>query len=196
VETYARDYAILPKGLLTLVDSLIRDKNYDFCFIGSFAIRPSVKRARAWIIPFVQSHFTARSFLQFTDNATRKDYVEFGSFDFTLRRNGFVPREVPMEQRGHLDLAYYEIMCQSQFALCPAGDSPWSMRLYEALVCGAIPVVKSAAETARTPQEAQLGYKFYLASEKLTFREDWVEHNRHLAHRWHTLMAKEHTFTA
>lgn len=184
---YSRDFAILPNRLFELIGSLNKEKKYDFCFIGSFAIRPAVAEAREWIIPFVRRAFGSRSFLQFTDSVTRQNHRPYGPYDHTNTRTGFVPREMPLSQRGHLDPDYYAIMCQSQFTLCPAGDAPWSMRVYEAMACRSIPVVKSISEAARTRQEAALGYKFLTTDSDFVYLEDWAEHNYRIVLESHTL---------
>ena len=183
-----RDFAILPERLFELVGSLSHAKKYDFCFIGSFAIRPAVAEARRWILPFLGRAFGPQSFLQFTDSVTRRDHKSFGPYDRTKSHIGFVPREEPVAERGHLDKNYYQVMCQSRFTLCPAGDSPWSMRFYEALVCRTIPIVNSVSEAARTTREAQLGYKFLTTNSEFVFREDWVEHNYAIARNSHALL--------
>jgi hypothetical protein len=183
---YPDDYAILPMRMLELIGSLNHEKNYDFCFIGSFSIRPAVVKGRKWILPFIRRTFGSRSYLQFTDSVTRQNHRPFGPYDHTNNRTGFVPREVPLDQRGYLDRSYYEILCQSQFALCPAGDCHWSMRFYEALACRAIPVVNSISETARTPQEAALGYKFLTTEDDFVYSQEWAEHNFQILLERHT----------
>ena len=55
-------------------------------------------------------------------------------------------------------------MCQSRFTLCPAGDSPWSFRFYEVLMCKSIPVVETWHHTYRTKEEATIKYKFVLSN--------------------------------
>ena len=183
-----RDYAILPNRLFDLVGALSHTKKYDFCFIGSFAIRPAIIEARGWILPFIRRAFGPESFLQFTDSVTRRDHESFGSYDRTNSHIGFVPREAPVGERGQLDRNYYQVMCQSRFTLCPAGDSSWSMRFYEALVCRTIPIVNSFSETVRTTKEAHLNYKFLTTKSDFIFREDWVEHNYAIARNNHALL--------
>jgi hypothetical protein len=53
-------------------------------------------------------------------------------------------------------------MCQSKFVLCPAGDSPWSFRFYEILMCKSTPIVESWHHTYRTTEEATFDYKYVL----------------------------------
>ena len=53
-------------------------------------------------------------------------------------------------------------MSQSKFVLCPAGDSSWSFRFYEVLMCKSIPIVESWHHTYRTEEESTLSYKYIL----------------------------------
>lgn len=43
------------------------------------------------------------------------------------------------------DEEYYTYMASSKFVLCPSGDAgcPWTYRFFEAMLCGAIPVVEN-----------------------------------------------------
>lgn len=41
------------------------------------------------------------------------------------------------------DVSYFEELGNSQFALCPDGDLPYSYRTFEAALCGAIPIVET-----------------------------------------------------
>lgn len=41
------------------------------------------------------------------------------------------------------DDAYYDSLARSQFVLCPTGDHIWSYRFFEAVLCGAIPIVEA-----------------------------------------------------
>ena len=57
---------------------------------------------------------------------------------------------------------YFRLLARAEFVLCPSGDFVWSYRFFEAVLCGAIPVVEEAcpayagfrfrtfADTART----------------------------------------------
>jgi hypothetical protein len=44
------------------------------------------------------------------------------------------------------DDEYYRFLGKSQFALCPSGDFAWTYRVFEAALCGAIPVVQQTCE--------------------------------------------------
>ena len=51
------------------------------------------------------------------------------------------PRVVRKDPIGRSQSEYYEDMCHSKFVLCPAGTGIDTHRIYEALACGATPVV-------------------------------------------------------
>ncbi|MDF1561666.1 MAG: hypothetical protein P1V51_01410 [Deltaproteobacteria bacterium] len=41
------------------------------------------------------------------------------------------------------DPDYYDTLCRSLFVLCPDGDFVWTYRFFEAMACGALPVIES-----------------------------------------------------
>jgi hypothetical protein len=51
------------------------------------------------------------------------------------------PRVVRKDPNGRTQPEYYEDMCHSKFVLCPTGTGLDTHRVYEALACGATPVV-------------------------------------------------------
>ena len=51
------------------------------------------------------------------------------------------PRVLRKDPAGRTQPEYYEDMCHSKFVLCPVGTGVDTHRIYEALYCGAIPVV-------------------------------------------------------
>ncbi len=181
------DYALYPRRFYRTVAGFDHEKIFDYCFIGGFKTDDATQANRAWIIDFIQRHFTDESYLQFTDRRTKKDYVPMGRFDRTLLRTGFVPKEHLAEERNKFDDCYFETMARSRFTLCPAGDAFWSMRFYEALMCKSIPIVKNVNETFRSRRESELGYKFYLSTDRIKYRKDWVEQNYRIFLEYHTL---------
>ena len=95
---------------------------------------------------------------------------------------------MPDNKRDIFDKDYYDIMSKSKFSLCPAGDSMWSMRFYDAIMSKSIPIVNHYDETYRSLAESKLDYKYYLVSDKeFVYREDWVNHNYELFLKYHTL---------
>lgn len=188
IASYDHQKALFPKRFYEAIQKLNHVKIYDFCFIGAFRVDPKTEARRLWLGSFITKHFSEKSYLQFTDKNTKAHYVPLGPFDYTLKREGFVPKEVPIEQRNIFDQRYYELMCQSQFALCPAGDRLWSMRFYEALMCNAIPILENRWHH-RTIREALRNYKFYTTRDKFVYHAQWVEHNYALFLKHHTLSA-------
>lgn len=188
-------YTLLPKRYYSLVETLNHFKKYDFCFIGCLSANDQIQyKNRKWIIDFIKKNFNESSYLQFTDEDTKKNLDSFGDFDFSKTKNGFLPRINP--QTGLLDIDYYTILCSSKFSLCPAGNQHWSMRFFESLMCKTIPIVQRKDETFRTKEESFLDYKFYYSDEEnIIYREDWVNYNYELFLKYHTLeFCKPHIY--
>ena len=191
--------ALYPKSYIEKVNLLNLDKIYDFNFRGALYIDKKTKRNRQWVVDFSKQYFTSDSFFQVTDSRAKQSNIFFkprhkllGSFDYTLDRTGFVPKENNKNIRGYFDKDYFRILCQSQFTLCPAGDSPWSMRFYESLLCKSIPIVEKIQHTGRNDLEYAIGYKYYLlGDDKMIYRPDWVEENFNKFIRYHTLINDE-----
>jgi hypothetical protein len=197
VDKINQSYAIFPKSFYKKINTYYLKnpkKKYNFCFIGGLKTDRLTSRNRSWIIPFAKRYFTRKSYLQFTDRKTKRIYIKkgikrLGKYDYTLFKNGFVPKEVKLkENRNFFDENYFSTLSKSNFCLCPGGDAPWSMRFYEAIMCKAIPIVHKAEESYRTEAEKNLGYKFYLTSDKnFIYRKDWSRHNYNLFLKYHTL---------
>jgi hypothetical protein len=177
--------ALYPASFVERVQQIGFNKNLDFNFRGAVYIDEITIRNRKWVIDFAKKHFTERSFFQVTDRKARKRNWRFqrrhkrvGSFDCTFERSGFVPKERAVKERDHFDEDYFRVMCSSHFTLCPAGDAPWSMRFYEAIMSKSIPIVESVRHTGRNPLEYGIGYLYYvLGDSDIQYRADWVEQN-------------------
>ena len=84
-------------------------------------------------------------------------------------------RELRIEEstRGRIfphklwDSGYFSRLCRTRFVLCPDGDFGWSYRFFESMMCGAIPVVETAAACCE-------GYEFYEWDRPLVEME-WTE---------------------
>ena len=117
-----------------------------------------------------------------------ENYLPLGSFDYTLKKKGLVPKEMQENKRDIFDENYYDIMSKSKFCLCPAGDSMWSMRFYDTIMSKSIPIVNHYDEIYRSLAELKLDYKYYLVSDnEFVYREDWVNHNYEIFLKYHTL---------
>lgn len=144
-------------------------KKYDYCFIGS--INSSVEN-RQWVIDFAKSYFTSNSYFVNTDSDP--NWKLLGDFDYSIKHKELFYN--PKEQKNYLskqvqyrlvneNIEYFKKMSQSKFILCPAGDSPWSFRFYETLMCRSIPIVIYWHHTYRTRQESKINYKYFLSTD-------------------------------
>lgn len=156
--------AIFSKEYYKNINELNHNKKYDFCFIGSISSCPP---RRMWVIDFAKKHFTNNSIFVNTDNDP--NWKSLGSFDISYKKLGFCPKQQCKSDKEHYRTVqenhfYYESLCQSMFVLCPAGDSTWSFRFYETLMCKSIPIVESWHHTYRTVEESEIPYQYFLSS--------------------------------
>jgi hypothetical protein len=179
-------FALFSKKYYNEINELSRTKIYEFCFIGS--LRSNYER-RQWVIDFAKKYFTNNSIFINTDNDP--NWESLGLFDYTNKNiiSSFCPMfstPYPGNQTKKVqyrkvkeNIDYFEKMRQSKFILCPAGDSSWSFRFYEVLMCKSIPIVESWHHTYRSKEEAQLNYKYILYTDidKEIIYEDYVNEN-------------------
>ena len=183
---YLTSYAIYPKRFYKNINNS-QNKIYDFIFIGGLLTDNATYLNRKWILTFIKENFNNNSYLQFTDKETKKQHTKLGNYDYS-HKTGFVPKEVQVKDRNFFDIEYFNNLSKSKFCLCPAGDSIYSMRFYEALMCKCIPIVKTFEETFRSKEESKLDYKYYLTTSiNFIYRRDWVEHNYKIFLQYHTL---------
>ena len=159
--------AIFSQSYYNQFNILSNEKIYDYSFIGSIKSDP---QNREWAIDFARKHFTNNSIFVNTDNDP--NWQSLGSFDYSFQHLGFNPKEtIHHQSRGtqyrnvRENLFYFETMANSRFVLCPAGDTEWSFRFYETLICKSIPVVVSWHHTYRTAEESRIPYRYFLSSD-------------------------------
>lgn len=183
--------AIFSKKYYNEICELNHQKKYDYCFIGSIN---SNYKARKWVIDFAKKYFTDNSIFINTDNDPKWEIL--GSFDYSNKNLGFCPKVNPSNQSKQTqyrvvkeNIEYFEKMCQSKYCLCPAGDSPWSFRFYETLMCKSIPIVESWHHTYRTKEEANINYKYILYEniENHLYSDDYVSENTKIFEMYHLL---------
>ena len=188
------DYAIYPKYIIDYANNCNHEKNIDYCFLGAFSFTRGQKIGydnRYWIIDFSKKHFTEKSiFVNTTKNkGLETNWKSLGIYDKTLNNEYIYSAPKYMKNKNYFDKNYYETMCKSKFCICPAGDLMWSMRFYEALLCGCIPIVKVFEETYRNELESKIPYKFYYSDEeKFIYNESWVKHNYNLFLKYHSFI--------
>jgi hypothetical protein len=183
--------AVFSKKYYNEINELNHNKIYDYCFIGSIN---SNCQARQWVIEFAKKHFTSNSIFVNTDK--NPNWELLGTFDYSNMNLGFNPKIMRDNQSKQVQYRiikentdYFEKMCQSKFVLCPAGDSSWSFRFYEALMCKSIPIVESWHHTYRTKEEANIKYKYVLYQniENEINCNDYVNENTQIFEKYHLL---------
>jgi hypothetical protein len=85
------------------------------------------------------------------------------------------------------DRRYFQAMADAEFVICPDGDFPWTYRFFEAILCGAVPVV----ETPCLLYEPFQFYDFDSANTKLVRTPAMVSHNFDVCRRLLTCDADE-----
>ncbi len=134
--------------------------------------------------------FTDDSYFVVTD-APDGAHTRLGSFDRTnIDRDVFVPKAVQAADRTFFHDHFFALMRNSRFTLCPAGDLPWSMRFFEAIMCRSIPVVSDLEHAGRNDLERSIGYTVYLADDEHVYDEAIVEENFQAFLRHQTLVAR------
>lgn len=172
-------YAKFPRSIISRVNNINCEKEIDYIFIGAYKDNNIAKTFnRKWIIDFIKNNFTDNSYLEFTDDYTKKDHIKMGNYDKTLEKES--------TNKKNFDDSYITKLKKSKFSLCPAGDCVYSHRFYESLLCKTIPIVSDKVETYRTLAEKRLDYKFYLTSDKnIVYDQKMVDHNYQLFLKYH-----------
>jgi hypothetical protein len=179
---------LYPRSYVDAVARLPHEKLHDYCFIGGL-YRPETYENRAWIVDFARQRFTDRSYFLLTDDAP--DHVSLGSFDHTnVEGDVFVPKEAAPKDRAFFHEHFFRVLCASEFTLCPAGDAPWSMRFFEAILCRSIPIVSDLAHAGRNDFERSIGYHVCLPDDAHVYDEDMAEENYRLFIRHQTLLGR------
>lgn len=190
-ERVAPTTLLFPRSFVDGVNALPGVKTYDYSFMGSL-YRPETFEHRAWILDFARRRFTDRSYLLLSDR--HEEHVRLGSFDRTGdREEVFVPKEVPWGERAFFNPRYFEVLRRSQFTLCPAGDLPWSLRFFEAIMCRSIPVVSDPMHAGRNDLERSIGYTMCLRDDEHHYDEDVVAENYRLFLHHQTLIDEART---
>ena len=183
--------AIFSKKYYNDINKLDHTKIFDYCFIGSIN---SWYERRIWVINFAKKYFTDKSIFINTDN--NKNWIPLGIFDLSNMNIGYNPKKQPDNQSKNVqyriikdNFFYFQSMCHSKFILCPAGDSSWSFRFYETLMCKSIPIIEKRYHTYRTLQESKIKYNFILKdniNQNINYNE-LVDQNTELFKKYHLL---------
>jgi hypothetical protein len=188
-ERVAPTSLLYPRSWVDGVNQMPGDKKYDYSFIGTL-YRPETYPQRYWILDFAKRRFTDRSYFLLSEDSPEHELL--GSFDRTGEDfDTFVPKNVPWVERDYFNAAFYRILRASEFALCPEGDAPWSMRFFEAILCRSIPIVSSLRHTGRNKVERSIGYKVFFPDDDHVYDRDIAEHNYRLFIEHQTLIGAD-----
>ena len=192
IATNCPPYALFSHKYFNELNSLNKEKIYDYCFIGSIN---SCYEKRKWVIEFAKKHFTSNSIFVNTDKNPK--WKLLGEFDYSHNSFGYCPKEQKDNQSRECqyrviqdNLYYFTNMCQSKFTLCPSGDAPWSFRFYETLMCSSIPIVDSYHHTYRTLEESEIDYKYVdkdINNISDNLYNQYIEKNTELFKKYHLL---------
>jgi len=175
-EWYARVRAIAKKT----------PKRHKFCFLGTS------QPCRWWVQEFARKYFDTSSVLVFTDEKPKQFDFRGNKLDAPLPSEQLKTKRPykafrPAEQQAAwwnteeekekiralkttFDEGYFEALAGCEYALAPRGGEPYSMRFYEALAAGAVPVLQNFTNQRRSPQEFKLvhdrKYQFVLLPEQ------------------------------
>jgi hypothetical protein len=187
-EREAPTVLLYPRSFVEAVDAMSGEKTIDYSFMGTL-YRPETFAHREWILDFARKRFTDRSYLLLSESPP--EHTRLGAFDHTGEPEGvFVPKEAPWgKEKAYFNPAYFQALRSSEFALCPAGDRPWSMRFSEAVMCRSIPIVSDLQHVGRNELERSIGYHVYLREDEHVYDPDLAEENHRLFLRHQTLLA-------
>jgi Exostosin family len=187
-ERLAEVNLLFPRSFVDAVNAMSGVKTHDYCFMGSL-YRPETFRHRDWILDFAKERFTDRSYLLLSEAPPEHEHL--GSFDHTGESDGvFVPKEAPWgRERAYFNPAFFQMLRSSEFAPCPAGDRPWSMRFFEAVMCRSIPIVSDRRHVGRNERERSIGYHVFLPEDEHVYDPAIAEENYRLFLRHQTLIA-------
>jgi len=120
---------------------------------------------RYWLEAFVKEHFADNDIFI---NTQSHEGPPWGPYDRSLDHWS----DYDSQTHGFdNELDYYRNMVLSTFTLCPAGDMPWSMRFYEAILAGSIPVISTEMGDYSNESTAfyfdKIGYTYFTVDQVL-----------------------------
>jgi hypothetical protein len=185
-ERVAPTSLLYPRSWIDNVNRMSGEKKYDYSFMGTL-YRPEAYPQRRWILDFAKRRFTDRSYFLLSEDSPEHELL--GPYDRTgSDLDTFVPKNAPWMERGSFHPSFYRVLRATEFALCPAGDHPRSMRFFEAIMCRSIPIVSSLLHTGRNKAERSIGYTVYFPDDEHVYDEELVEQNYRLFIEHQTLI--------
>jgi hypothetical protein len=216
-----------PQSFVERIRKLDHKRQHRFNFQGSVFKNWESAHNRKWVFDFARSVFTSGDYFRLTGpliNATKwysiemtmpddfeelrlsgpeSKYEPLGEFDRYLeKRNATYPFAFYKSgKKFHppFDEVYWKVMAQSCFTLSPIGDNQFSIRFFEAVLAGSIPVVDIGKyghpEAMKRFGLHDIAWNFYVyngsssAARQYECREDWIKVNYDNALRYLTFLS-------
>ena len=148
---------ILPNAMFDYCKGLWpKERKIKYAFIGKLT-----KQRQVWMQSFLSSKI--KGYISLTGKI-KWDYKIFTFLNKIFKFSEPVLMTASLKGRQFpgksWDDEYFQLQAKSQFIICPSGDvgCPWTYRFFEAMICGAIPIVE-------TVSPCYAPYKFYMADE-------------------------------
>mmetsp|Transcript_5472 Transcript_5472/g.12030 ORF Transcript_5472/g.12030 Transcript_5472/m.12030 type:complete len:348 (+) Transcript_5472:85-1128(+) len=179
--------AYVPKVSSTFVSQVVALKAANNTKTSNYNFHGALERTEArnnkrrhWVIKFVRHHFSDDDVFVSSDEFGRN--YSWGPYDHTNDVEHYDVAQEKLEFPLTMDTTYYQIMIQSNFTLCPGGDLPWSMRFYEAILAGSIPVIAEEENDYSSSSKAfwfnQIGYKYFTVDQVVNLKASSAELKR------------------
>lgn len=169
---------IFPHSIAEYCKSLWQNhRKYKFTFAGLVT-----KNRRNVITEWVKHNTTAKPSRltnadSFSYKVRKKVFQKLGIDDSIYKELGELVIWSSTRGRKYPEKAwdddYYSFLANSKFVLCPSGNSVWSYRFFESILCGSIPVIEEMCP-------AYEGFKFYKMQDNASnfvWDKDIVEYN-------------------
>jgi len=206
VSEYGCNVPKMPYSWVEQILAMNHTKTHNYNFQGAHAWSLDLQEQgmhwpqfenRNWVIGFAKANFSDNDYFELTDADAQ--YEPMGPWDHSNVSagsfNSHGTHEVAADEiddyMAMFDREYFEVMSSSNFTLCPGGDMPWSMRFYEAIASGSIPVIKHHAFDLSAPNLWalwEIPYKYYTLDngDNIVYRQDWVDYNLDLFLKYQT----------
>ena len=183
---------VFPHAIVNYCHSLWNeDRAYRYTFAGLMT-----KARKAVITGWVKRNTTAKRARlnnadSFINRVKKKLYHTLNIDDSVYRHLGDLT--IWSSTRGRKypkkawDDEYYKFLANSEFVLCPSGNSVWSYRFFESILCGAIPIVEESCP-------AYEGFRYYYMDDdarKLKWTQEDAAHNYALCLKRNTISIDE-----
>mmetsp|Transcript_5473 Transcript_5473/g.12031 ORF Transcript_5473/g.12031 Transcript_5473/m.12031 type:complete len:336 (+) Transcript_5473:85-1092(+) len=177
--------AYVPKVSSTFVSQVVALKAANNTKTSNYNFQGALERTeditgpwRQWVIKFVKHHFSDDDVFVASDEFGKTN--TWGPYDHTNDVEHYDVAQEKLEFPLTMDPTYYQTMIQSNFTLCPGGYIPWSMRFYEAILAGSIPVIAEEGNdySSKAFWFNQLGYKYFTVDQVVNLKASSAELKR------------------